>query len=152
MKDKSIENKRWSAFAVGDKEMSAFSAAQVDLTPGERLKDLLEERGMTQQELAHITNLSTGTISNLINGKDMGRAKASTLVTIAYYLDISVDWLLGLTQANNMTRDDTVKQLSEHTGFSDKAITALIDSIDYHEKGYDYEYGSVLGYILDNFS
>ena len=149
MKDNNEEAKWGFGFAKGDKELTSIYANEIELEPGERLKDLLQERHITQQELADSTGLSEGTVSNLINGRNMHQAKASTLIKIAYYLDISVDWLLGLTSRNNMTTDETIKEMAEKTGFSDRAMKALVDSIDYHEHGYDYEYGSVLGYVLD---
>lgn len=145
-----MEECRWGfGFGKGDKELARYYADETVLTTGERLKDLLEERHISQKELAECTGLSEGTISNICNGDNLHKAKANTLATIAHYLDISVDWLLGLTQGNNMTRNEVVKQFAEKTGFSDKAILALEESIDYHNHGYDYEYGSVLGYILD---
>lgn len=133
----------------GDAELSKEFADEVALTPGERLKDILAERHISQQQLADCTGLSAGTISNIINSDDMHQPKAGTLVTIASYLDISVDWLLGLTSMNNKTTDELIKQISEKTGYSDKAVMTFMDSVDYHEHGYDYKYGNILGFILD---
>jgi len=53
-----------------------------------RLKELLKERGMEQQELAEKTGLSTRTVSQLCSGK-MKRYPREALSKIVYVLEIN---------------------------------------------------------------
>lgn len=59
---------------------------------GENLKEILEERGMSQKKLAWETGLSEGTISGYIQGRVMPSAKA--IVNLSYVLCISLDDLV----------------------------------------------------------
>ena len=60
----------------------------------ERLKGILEKRGMTQTELARIINEAPNTISRYING--WCAPAISTLYRICTVLDVSDDYLIGL--------------------------------------------------------
>lgn len=62
---------------------------------GKRLKELRESKGITQQELANIMNLSQQTIGHY----EVGRAKpdADTLNRFANFYRTSVDYILGRT-------------------------------------------------------
>lgn len=66
---------------------------------GKRLKELRESKGITQQELAKIMNLSQQTIGHY----EVGRAKpdADTLNHLADYFGTTVDYLLGRTNIRN---------------------------------------------------
>ena len=56
-------------------------------TPGERIKALREEKGMTQEELAHRLGLSSRTsISHYENGRDIPR---SLIVELAEIFEVS---------------------------------------------------------------
>lgn len=60
----------------------------------ETLKYLREEQGITQKELAKGCNLSAQCISALEIGRNL--PTSLTLIAIAKYFDVSVDYLLGL--------------------------------------------------------
>jgi len=66
---------------------------------GKRLKELREEKGLTQQELAKIMNLSQQTIGHY----EVGRAKpdVDTLNRLANFFGTTVDYLLGRTDVRN---------------------------------------------------
>ena len=51
--------------------------------PGETLKEQLEERGLTQRELARITGLSQKHISHLVNGDVLLTARTALLLEAA---------------------------------------------------------------------
>lgn len=57
-----------------------------------RLKDLLQEKGMTQRELADRTGLTEATISRYVNGTRRPRGEA--LLNIALTLGVTTDYLL----------------------------------------------------------
>ncbi len=60
----------------------------------ERLKELREERGIGQVELAKAINVSKGIISLWENG--LREPKLSNLVALAKYFKISLNFLAGL--------------------------------------------------------
>lgn len=63
-----------------------------------RINRLLVERGMTANELCDQLNIGTSTISNLKN-KD---PTSETLIKIAVFLEVSTDYLMGLTDMKNL--------------------------------------------------
>lgn len=65
------------------------------------LNNLLKKHKITISKLANEIHLNISTISKLTN-EQIDDPKASTLVAIAKYFDISVDQLLGLQTMNNI--------------------------------------------------
>ena len=63
---------------------------------GEILKQTLEERGINQKWLADAADTKEATISRYINGVNKS-ARLDILVSIAKALNVSTDYLLGLT-------------------------------------------------------
>lgn len=59
----------------------------------DRLKEIRQEKGLSQTELGKIFNLSKQTISSYEN--DGSFPNQDTLNKLADYFDVSVDWLLG---------------------------------------------------------
>ncbi len=66
----------------------------------ERIIGLLNERGITQKELASAIGISTGNVSDW----KIGRAKPSVdvLVKIADYFGVTVDYLVGRSEVRNL--------------------------------------------------
>lgn len=56
------------------------------------LRELLEERGFTQRDLAIASRLSDSTISDYIHGQKIPGLRA--IINIAYALEISIDELI----------------------------------------------------------
>ncbi len=61
---------------------------------GERLKELREERDLTQRELAE--KLGINGVTYLHYEKDQREPPLSLLADMAKFFDVSVDYLLGL--------------------------------------------------------
>lgn len=61
---------------------------------GERLKELREERNLTQRELAK--KLGINGVTYLHYEKDQREPPLSLLADMAKFFDVSVDYLLGL--------------------------------------------------------
>lgn len=61
---------------------------------GERLKELREERDLTQRELAK--KLGINSVTYLHYEKDQREPPLSLLADMAKFFDVSVDYLLGL--------------------------------------------------------
>ncbi len=60
-----------------------------------RLKYLRKERGVTQKELAEYLSHKASSISNYENAENL--PSISDLIKIGEYLDVSIDYLLGVT-------------------------------------------------------
>ena len=60
-----------------------------------RIKDLREDRDITQKELAEYLHIKQNTYSQYETGQR--QLSLETLVALAYYYDTSTDYLLGLT-------------------------------------------------------
>ena len=63
---------------------------------GEILKDLRLEKGIGQVELAKSINVSKGIISLWENG--LREPNMSSLIAIAKFFNVSIDYLVGLEQ------------------------------------------------------
>lgn len=68
------------------------------MTFSERLKEIREENGYTQQELAETLHLTPSSVSHYENGTR--QPNVEILIEMANYLDISIDYLLGFSIAN----------------------------------------------------
>lgn len=90
-----------------------------------RLKYLLNERGISQVELARRSGLSASAISDWIGVKKSGSSsrepKVVSFVDIANALGVSVDYLLGANECKSP--DD--EEIHKITGLSDKALEEL---------------------------
>jgi transcriptional regulator with XRE-family HTH domain len=62
---------------------------------GKRLKELREEKGLTQKQLADILHLNS--VTYLHYEKSQREPPLSVLADMAIYFGTSVDYLLGLT-------------------------------------------------------
>lgn len=62
---------------------------------GERLKELRQERGLTQKQLAE--QLGLHSVTYLHYEKDQHEPPLALLADFAKFFDVSVDYLLGLT-------------------------------------------------------
>lgn len=60
---------------------------------GNRLSDLLASSDTSQRELAKQIGVSNSTISRIINGD--GNAMLKTVIAIADYFSVSLEWLVG---------------------------------------------------------
>lgn len=70
-----------------DKRNSPFASA---------LRELMAEKGTTQEDLAKVTKKTRQTVSQYTNG--ISEPSYETLVKIADYFDVSTDYLLGRTE------------------------------------------------------
>lgn len=61
----------------------------------ERLKELRTEKDMRQDDLAKVLNVNQRTISNW--EKSIHEPDYDTLIKIAAYFDVPIDYLLGIT-------------------------------------------------------
>lgn len=69
------------------------------MTLGDRLKALREEKGITTREISKIFNVGKSTISNYEN--DSRKPDYEMLKKLAAYYDVTVDYLVGSTEKRN---------------------------------------------------
>lgn len=70
-----------------------------------RIQELLFEKRITQQDLAHEIGLTPATLSRNLSGTHA--PKAEVIVAIANYFNVSTDYLLGLTD-NRHSHNNTI--------------------------------------------
>lgn len=73
--------------------------------PGEirdRIRDLMKERGVNQNELAQNAGITESTLSRFLSGA-VSKLSNGNIVAIAKYFDVSVDFLLGLASIPDRT-------------------------------------------------
>lgn len=96
----------------------------------ERLSVLMEERGMTQEKLAHELGIKRQTVSLYKNGQST--PDAAQLKNIAVFFDVSADWLLGLSDVRS--QDITIQNISKKTGLSEAAVLDLGEMMQSQKK------------------
>lgn len=67
----------------------------------DRLKELREDQGMTQEKIADKLNISRSMLSNYETGKF--EPNLETLILIADFFNVSLDYLLGRTKKMHNT-------------------------------------------------
>lgn len=87
----------------------------------ERLKKLREERGCSIEQFAALVGVSRPTMSYYLSGQRS--PDAETLAQICRALNVSCDWLLGLS--NVRTLDANARAAAEYTGLSVGVIEQL---------------------------
>lgn len=90
-------------------------------TFGKRLAELRTKKGITQTQLAEITQIQRVTIAKYETGE---RAPSiDNLLSFVEYFGVSADYLLGLT--NIRSNDPDIVSVCQFTGLSDVAINCL---------------------------
>lgn len=78
---------------------------------GDRLRELREEKGMKQEELAKVINVERQSISNYENDKSC--PSLENLVRLADYFRVTTDYLLGRTKERNLRESKLVYEISK---------------------------------------
>lgn len=78
---------------------------------GDRLRSLLEEADLEGQEFAKIIHVQPPTLSNWLNGNRFPKER-EMLIKIASYFNVSLDYLLGLTDVRE-SKDKVSMALEE---------------------------------------
>ena len=86
-----------------------------------RLRALMEKTGTTQQVLADKTDCTRQAIAQYAGG--LYAPNVDKLVSIARYFGVSVDYLLGLSDAE--TDDKDIQFICDYTGLSEEAVSNL---------------------------
>lgn len=92
---------------------------------GKRIERLRIEKGLTQEELGKIFQVKRETVSYWEHG--YREIKASQLVELAKFFDVSTDYLLGVSDIKDYDVD--LKAASQYLGISEKATRDLRENI-----------------------
>lgn len=115
---------------------------------GERIKKARKSLNMTQDELAAKLYCKREVVSYYESGsRDI---KTDTLVKLSKILNVSVDYLLGISKVS--TTDTKLKEICEYTGLSENAVKNLRSEdgkyqIEY--VNYLIEFGFIRGFFSD---
>lgn len=99
-------------------------------TVGDRIREIREKRGMTQEELANIADISKGFLSDVENNKrNIGSQK---LLKIANVLGASIDYLLRGEVVKNVETEPIVipKELSQAAEEMNLSYTETLDLLN----------------------
>ena len=75
--------------------MSSEKGKTMEIILGKRLKELREEKGLTQKQLAEQLNLHS--VTYLHYEKSQREPPLAVLVQMAVFFEVTTDYLLGLT-------------------------------------------------------
>ncbi|ACL76596.1 helix-turn-helix domain-containing protein [Ruminiclostridium cellulolyticum] len=100
---------------------------------GDRLRELREERDITQNELGKSINVS-GRVIGYYEANDRFPRDENLLKTIADYFNVSVDYLLGRTENRQMSDEIVTESKIPYNldlkGLPDEALKKVEDYID----------------------
>lgn len=83
-------------FLVSGTGTAAPMSREVPVTIGTRIRTRRQALGLTMKDIADREGINTGGLSELENDRYL--PSAPTLIALSRALDVSVDWLLGLSQ------------------------------------------------------
>lgn len=92
----------------------------------ERLEEAMKLRGKNRKSLASDIGVSAQTISYYVNDERL--PDVEILSKVAKALDISADWLIGLTTSQSV--DLTIQEMHKILGLSDKTIIELKQEVE----------------------
>lgn len=107
---------------------------------GDRLKELREEKGITQKELGKVINISDRVIG-YYEANDRFPKDESILRMIADYFDVSVDYLLGRTNIRKpgsvLVAETQASYSLDMTGLPEEAIKQVEEYIEFIKAKYN---------------
>ena len=91
---------------------------QIALTFRERLGAVIKRSGLNQAQFARAAGVDRSTLAQLLAGADERLPRGDTIAAIAVSARVSVDWLLGLTQREEIGAHliESVLQIEEGAG------------------------------------
>lgn len=118
-----------------------------------KLRDLIEEKGITKQKLSEEIGVSRQAISQYCDGSTV--PNADKFLKIAEFFDVSLDYLVGKTESKtpvDSVEGELVRAICDYTGLNEKSVHTLeccrkneFTTEDFEEKNmFDF-----LNYFLD---
>ncbi|MCM3127725.1 MULTISPECIES: helix-turn-helix transcriptional regulator [unclassified Paenibacillus] len=87
---------------------------------GHRIAELREKRGMTQEELSNVLEITRASLSHYEKGRR--KPDFETLTRLADTFNVSVDYLLGRTSQPEMVLDEDVRGFVDALELSDREV------------------------------
>jgi transcriptional regulator with XRE-family HTH domain len=127
-----------------------------------RLLESMQERGVNQSSLSRETGVDRSTLSQLLAEENLRMPRADTVASLARALQVSTDWLLGLSQDSRFgaeilrqslevaphepsPADDNLKRwYEEAAGLKIRYVPTLLPDIFKTDRVLEYEYAEVL--------
>lgn len=98
--------------------------------PGEIVKELIKERGSTQEKDAKAIGITQGALSEFISGKREFRSEQ--IRKLCKFYNISADYLLGLSEISSTDPDD--RAICERFGLKEKDFDLLKNAFYHREE------------------
>ncbi|MEK5058200.1 helix-turn-helix domain-containing protein [Paenibacillus shunpengii] len=92
---------------------------------GHRIAELREKRGMTQEELSSVLEITRASLSHYEKGRR--KPDFETLTKLADTFNVSVDYLLGRTSQPEMVLDDDVRGFVDALELSDREVLSKFE-------------------------
>ena len=127
-----------------------------------RLVESMHERGLSQSQLSRESGVDRSTLSQLLAEENLRLPRADTVAAIAQALQVSSDWLLGLSQDSRFgaeilrqsfevaphepsPADDNLKRwYEEAAGLKIRYVPSHLPDVVKTDRVLEYEYGQVL--------
>ncbi|UKS24898.1 helix-turn-helix domain-containing protein [Paenibacillus sp. HWE-109] len=87
---------------------------------GDRIAQLREKRGLTQEELSNKIGISRAALSHYETSRR--EPDYETINKFANFFNVTVDYLLGRTDQPEMVLDRDVREFVEHLDLTDESI------------------------------
>ncbi len=100
---------------------------------GERLYDLRKDAGLTQDDLADIININKHSISSY--EREKSEPPDAIKILIAKYFDVSVDYLLGMTD-NPKPAEHSAEYIKLPQSLPDDAKKSIYEYVDFLSNKY----------------
>lgn len=128
----------------------------------QRLLESMHGRGLNQSELSRATGVDRSTMSQLLSQNNLRIPRADTVAALAVALQVSSDWLLGLSQDSRhgaeilrqslevaphepSPADDNLKRwYEEAVGLKIRYVPSALPDIVKTDRVLEYEYGDVV--------
>ena len=104
----------------------------------ERLQRVIEHSGLNRSSFATSIRVDRSTLSQLLSTENVRLPRADTVLSIAEVYQVSIDWLLGITQEGGMGANIVHEALE----VDDSATSIFEKNLDWHRdaRGYKIRY------------
>ena len=92
-----------------------------------RLRNLLENRGISAADASISTGISNATMSRYLNGLRIPDSEC--LIKIALFFGVSMDWLMGLSENKLSTYSDDAYKLYEKYTLASPTDKGIINAV-----------------------
>lgn len=114
-------SKKYNRFEISAQICFAQKCLDINKSAVQKIIALLNEKKITQKALAKYLGIQLNTISGWLSGKH--KISLKNIYKIANYLDVSVDYLLGLQEAK--TQDKDLSFICEYLNLDEQLVMGI---------------------------